>query len=89
MSEKLAERVIRALPQDYTTTPKSMFDDVLTYFADGTRVARKGHPDIVGTTAGMTTDAIPYQFQVVNWDDARPTNTAPHVLVRVEEVAVV
>jgi hypothetical protein len=72
----------RPLTED-ATTRATIFDDALTYYADGTRVIRRGHdprPDTVGTTAGMTVDAVPYQLQVVNWDNGNTTHTAPHVL---------
>lgn len=80
----------RPLGEDVTTTP-TMFDAPLTYYADGTRVTRRGHDpsdDTVGTTAGMTVDASPYQFQVVKWDNGKTTHTAPHVLVRAAETVV-
>ena len=79
-------RYIEPLARDTVVKPRSMLDDELTYFADGTRVARRGVPlnkRTLGIAAGMTTDAVPYQFQVVQWDDGTTTNTAPQVLIKV------
>jgi hypothetical protein len=76
----------RPLPDDFQSQP-NIWDAALTYYADGTRVARRGHPQTAGTTAGITVDAVAYQFQVVDWDDGGRTNTAPHVLVKITEPA--
>lgn len=71
---------------DDLTVKATMWDPELTYYRDGTRVLRRGIAKPThGTAVGITLDAIPYQFQVVKWDDGTETNTAPHVLVKVHE----
>lgn len=57
-----------------------------TYYADGTRVRRRGMEALrstLGTTVGMTVDVAPYDYQIVKWDDGTTTHTSPHVLALV------
>jgi hypothetical protein len=83
MSETLAKTRTRALKQTYET-PCCIAHGVLTFHADGTRVARKGRPNDRGTTAGMTADGPPH-YQVVEWDTGATTHTSPLALAAVTE----
>ncbi|MEV4972016.1 hypothetical protein [Streptomyces scopuliridis] len=78
---------VRPLVED-TTTPVTMFDPELTYFADGTRVVmRWSGGERHGVTFGMSTDRGPYAFQAVRWEDGGEDGVAPHVLHRDAEAA--
>lgn len=75
---------IKPLPQD-VTTPATMFDPELTYYADGTPVVmRWTGGEKSGTTAGMTVGRRPYAFQAVTFEDGTTSNVAPHALHRAE-----
>ncbi|MBT2492364.1 hypothetical protein J7E96_28410 [Streptomyces sp. ISL-96] len=78
---------IKALTED-VTTPATMFDPELTYYADGTPVVmRWTGGEKPGTTAGMTVDRGPYAFQAVTFEDGTTSNVAPHVLHRIDPPA--
>lgn len=65
------------------TTPATMYDPELTYFADETNVImRWAGGEKHGTTFGMSIDSSPYQSQAVRWDDGGEDLIAPHVLHR-------
>jgi hypothetical protein len=71
----------RALTTDTTSAP-TMFEPVLTYYADGTAVVMQTPgTSRTGTTAGIKT-AFPYAFQLVDWPDGTRGAVAPHVLRR-------
>lgn len=85
MAETPTKTRVHPLAADLTTRP-NIWDGELHYYADGTRVGRRGvAKPTYGTTVGITVDAIPYQFQAVKWDDGTETNTAPQVLEKVTE----
>lgn len=72
----------RPLREDFVTAA-SVQHPARTYYADGTRVIRRGMTALrntLGTAAGMTVDAVPYDYQVVKWDDGTTTHTSPQVL---------
>lgn len=72
-----------ALTQD-VTTPATMFEPELTYYADGTDLMMVWNGGLRGrrvTAAGMTGVGIGgYAFQVVRYADGSLHNVAPHVL---------
>ncbi|GAA0574788.1 hypothetical protein [Streptomyces mordarskii] len=77
------ERRVRPLDAD-TTTPKTMFDPELTYYADGTPVVMRAKGiERTGSTFGMA-DGAAYAYQAVRWDDGGADLVAPHVLHRAE-----
>ncbi|MFG2404232.1 hypothetical protein ACGFR8_07810 [Streptomyces brevispora] len=76
---------VKSLDQD-VTTPATMFDPELTYYADGTPVVMRWEGgEETGATVGMTTYRNPYAYQAVQFEDGTIKKVAPHVLHRVEQ----
>ncbi|MFI5689655.1 hypothetical protein [Streptomyces sp. NPDC051636] len=78
-ADKVADIVIRARPlASDVTCPATMFDRVLTYYADGTHVVMRARgTERSGHTFGMAEGAASYAFHAVRWDDGGADLIAP------------
>jgi hypothetical protein len=63
--------------------PSNMFDDELTYYADGTAVVMRAKgTERTGVAVGRADGGVGYDFQAVRWDDGGQDNVSPQVLHR-------